>query len=177
MPKTQPLTVAIRPWSQGDLPLLERLMGDPASTGHLGGPETREEILARHERYVRTKETSRQGPIFAITLGPNAEAVGSIGYWQRMWEGQQLWEVRWSLLPEFQGRGIVASAMKLLIEHARKAGRARFLHAFPAADNEWANGVCREAGFELLGEVEFDLGPGHTRRRNDWRFDLFAAIG
>ncbi len=177
MPKTQPIVVAIRPWAQGDLPLLERIMGNPADTGHLGGPETREEILARHERYVRNRETSRQGPIFAITIGPNAQAVGTIGYWPRMWQGQQLWEVRWSLLPEFQGRGIVVQAMKLVFEHARKVGRTRFLHAFPAADNEWANGVCRDAGFELLGEVEFDFGPGHTRRRNDWRFDLFAAIG
>ncbi len=177
MAKTQPLIVAIRPWSNEDLPLLERLMGDPAKTGHLGGPETREEILARHQRYVRTKETSRQGPIYAITVGPNAQAVGSIGYWQRAWQGQQLWEVRWSLLPEFQGQGIVVRAIGLLADHARKVGRARFLHAFPAADNEWANNVCREAGFELLEEVEFDVGPGHSRRRNDWRIDLFKAVG
>jgi RimJ/RimL family protein N-acetyltransferase len=176
MSKTQPVTVNLRPWSNEDLPLLERLMGDPAKTGHLGGPETPEQIRARHERYVRTKETSRQGPIYAITIGPGNQAVGSIGYWQRPWQGQQIWEVRWSLLPEFQGRGIVAGAMKLLAEHARKVGRARFLHAFPAADNEWANGVCRDSGFELLGEVEFEVGPGHTRRRNDWRLDLFAAV-
>lgn len=31
--------VDIRPWAEGDLSLLERLMGDPAMTAHLGGPE------------------------------------------------------------------------------------------------------------------------------------------
>lgn len=177
MSKTVPVTVALRPWSNEDLPLLQRLMGDPAKTGHLGGPETPDQIRARHERYVRTRETNRQGPIYAITIGPNAQAVGSIGYWQRMWQGQQLWEIRWSILPEFQGQGIVVKAIGLLVDHARKVGRARFLHAFPAADNEWANGICRESGFELLGEVEFAVGEGRNRRRNDWRLDLFGAIG
>ena len=176
MSKTQPIVVAIRRWSNEDLPLLQSLMGDPAKTGHLGGPETREQILARHERYVRTKETSRQGPIFAITVGPNQQAVGSIGYWQRMWKGQQLWELRWAVIPECQGQGIVSRAIVLVCDHARQVGRARFLHAFPAADNETTNAICREAGFELVGEVEFDVGPGHMRRRNDWRIDLFAAV-
>ena len=43
----------LRPWLEGDLPLLERLMGDPAMTEHLGGPETPEKIRERHERYLR----------------------------------------------------------------------------------------------------------------------------
>ncbi len=170
------IAVQLRPWAQGDLPLLERLMGDPVKTGHLGGPETREQILERHERYVRSRETSRTGPIYAITIGANSQAVGSIGYWQRVWQGQHLWEVRWALLPEYQGQGIVASAIGLLASHARTIGKTRFLHAFPAVDNEATNAICRNAGFELLEEVEFEFGPGHTRRRNDWRLDLFAAI-
>ncbi len=31
-------TVTLEPWGSGDLPLLERLMGDPRMTKHLGGP-------------------------------------------------------------------------------------------------------------------------------------------
>jgi hypothetical protein len=37
------VTVAIAPWGEGDLPLLQRIMGDPAMTMHLGGPEPHEE--------------------------------------------------------------------------------------------------------------------------------------
>ena len=177
MPKQEPIAVHIRPWSAGDLPVLLRLMGDPGKTGHLGGPETREQILARHERYVRSKETSRTGPIYAITVGSKPEAVGSIGYWQREWQGQHLWEIRWAVLPEHQGRGIVSRAVLLLVDHARQIGKARFLHAFPAYDNEASNAVCRDAGFDLVGEVEFEFGPGHTRRRNDWRINLYSALG
>ena len=37
------LSVRIEPWGDGDLPLLERLLGDPAIMAHLGGgPESRE---------------------------------------------------------------------------------------------------------------------------------------
>jgi pyruvate/2-oxoglutarate dehydrogenase complex dihydrolipoamide dehydrogenase (E3) component len=35
-------TVTLEPWGSGDLPLLERLMGDPRMTEHLGGPESPE---------------------------------------------------------------------------------------------------------------------------------------
>jgi hypothetical protein len=34
-------TVTLEPWGSGDLPLLERLMGDPRMTEHLGGPRAR----------------------------------------------------------------------------------------------------------------------------------------
>jgi hypothetical protein len=30
----------IEPWGEDDLPLLEKLLGDPAMTEHLGGPES-----------------------------------------------------------------------------------------------------------------------------------------
>ena len=34
--------VTLRPWAVDDLPLLRRLLGDPAMMEHLGGPETPE---------------------------------------------------------------------------------------------------------------------------------------
>src|SRR5262245_44204557 len=135
MPKEQQRFVAIRPWSDKDLPLLERLMGDPsrAGTGAL------DEARARHERLIRNGETSRQGPMFAITAGARAELVGSIGYWQRVWQWQHLWEIGWSVLPEYQGQGVANRAIDLVVQRARTLGKFRFIHAFPAADNIAAN--------------------------------------
>ncbi len=173
MAPKKPMIVNIRPWSDADLLLLERLMLDPARAGTGALQQVRE----RHERYIRSGETSRQGPMFAITAGPKGESVGSIGYWQRIWQGQHLWEMGWSVLPEYQGQGVAAAAIQLLLDRARRVGKFRFLHAFPSADNELPNAICREAGFELLGEVVFEAPPGHTRRRNDWRVDLYGAVG
>jgi RimJ/RimL family protein N-acetyltransferase len=167
------LTVSIRPWSDRDLALLHRLTGESFTSAR----DAPEEILTRHERYLRTRETSRQGRMYAITIGPNAESIGSIGYWQRVWQGQHLWEIGWSVLPEFQGLGITARALQLVVERVRTVAIFRFLHAFPAVDHEASNTICREAGFELLGEIELEYSEGHTKRRNDWRLDLFGGIG
>ena len=41
----------IEPWGEGDLPLLERLLADPAMMAHLGGPESRERIAKRQAEY------------------------------------------------------------------------------------------------------------------------------
>ena len=173
MAPKQPLIVNIRRWSDDDLPMLERLMGDPAKAGTGALDEAR----AQHQRYLRDGETSRRGPMFAITLGEKAQAVGSIGYWQRVLDGEHLWETGWSVLPEYQGQGIALAAIQLLLQHLRKLGKFRFLHAFPAADSPGSNAICQEAGFELLGEVEIGYPRGHTARRNDWRLDLFKSVG
>ena len=98
----QLIDIDIRPWSEGDLPLLERLMGDPAMTEHLGGAETPEKIHQRHERYWRSSD-SEKGGMFVIVIGPERVATGSIGYWEREWRGLHVWETGWSVLPEFQG--------------------------------------------------------------------------
>src|SRR5512141_766751 len=167
MPKKD-ILVSIRPWSDRDLLLLERLMGDPARAG----TGALQQIKERHERYIRSGETSQQGPMFAITVGQKSEAIGSIGYWQRVWQGQHIWEIGWSVLPEYQGQGIADSAIQLLAARTRALGKFRFLHAFPAVDNEPANAICRAAGFELLGKVEMTYPAGHTMCRNDWRLEV-----
>ena len=110
--------VAIRLWSEADLPLLERLMGNPAMTVHLGGPETAEKIRDRHARYCKISDSSK-GYMFVIVVGEEQAAVGSVGYWEKQWQGQQVWETGWSVLPEFQGQGLAARAVAEVVEQAR----------------------------------------------------------
>ena len=74
----------IEPWGEGDLPLLERLLGDPAMMEHLGGPESPEKIAQRQERYIGLQG---EGPdrMFKIVEAATGESVGSVGYWERDW--------------------------------------------------------------------------------------------
>jgi len=164
------LAVALRPYRPGDLPLLERLLGDPAMTQHLGGPETPEQLRARHQRYLADTSSG----LFTIVLPEDQSGVGWVGYWDKEWRGAQVWECGWSVLPEHQGRGIATAAVALLVQRARADGRHQLLHAFPAAGNGASNAVCRKAGFALLGEVDFEFPQGHMMRCNDWRLDLTA---
>ena len=165
--------VDIRPWSEADFPLLERLMGDPAMTLHIGGPETPAKIRERHERYCRIG-SSGTGRVFAIVVGPDKRSAGWIGYWEKEWRGRYIWETGWSVLPEFQGQGIATKATMDMIELVRAEKKHRYLHAFPVPDNGPSNAICRKAGFTFLGEVEFEYPPGNFDRSNDWCMDLFG---
>jgi RimJ/RimL family protein N-acetyltransferase len=167
--------VRIEPWAEGDLPLLERLMGDPAMTEHLGGPEPADKIAERQERYVNAKPGSVE--MFKIVDG--TEVVGSVGYWERPEGDDTVYETGWMVLPEFQGRGLAKKGTALVIEHLRGTAKHRFLYAYPSEDNHPSNAICRKLGFELVGtrDYEYPKGSGNILRCNDWRLDLSAAVG
>jgi RimJ/RimL family protein N-acetyltransferase len=162
--------VRIEPWGEDDLPLLEKLMGDPAMTEHLGGPESPEKIRERQSRY----EPPDSG-MFKIVDEKTGEAAGSVGYWERAWRERQVYEVGWSVLPAFQRRGFASLATAQVVALARSERKHRFLHAFPSIHNAPSNAICRRLGFTLLGEYEFEYPPGRLMRCNDWRLDLFAS--
>jgi RimJ/RimL family protein N-acetyltransferase len=164
-------TVEIRPWSESDLGLLRRLMDDPAMTAHLGGPESSKAIAKRHRRYVGPNEPGT-GQMFAILVGPERHPAGSVGYWERDWRNDTVWETGWSVLPEFQGQGIAGRGTAAVIERARVEGTHGRMHAFPSVDNPASNAICRKLGFTFLEEVDFEYPPGHAMRCNDWRLDL-----
>lgn len=161
--------VALRPWSESDFWLLGRLLGDPNMTEHLGGPETPEQLRKRHKRYY-APDDQEKGRMFVILVG--ADAVGSVGYWEREWRGEPVWETGWSVLPEFQKRGLATKGVAAVIKQARVERRHRFLHAFPSTENLPSNALCKKVGFVFLSEVEFEYPPGNTMRCNDWQLEV-----
>jgi RimJ/RimL family protein N-acetyltransferase len=165
------MKVRVEPWGPGNLALVERLMGDPAMTEHLGGPESPEKLADRQRRY----EQPGSG-MYRIVDEESGEALGSVGYWEREWRGEGVFEAGWSVLPEFQGRGIASEAMAQAIELAQGERKHRFMHAFPNVENAASNAICRKLGFTLFEEnLEFEFPPGNQLRCNDWRLDLFAT--
>jgi RimJ/RimL family protein N-acetyltransferase len=153
--------VRVEPWP-GDVALLQGLLGDPAMMLHLGGPETPEKIASRDVDYSRLD--SRQYRIVVDDAG-----AGWVGYWPREWQGQQVFEIGWSVLPAFQGRGLASAGAAAVLAAVRDEEQPRDVHAFPSVDNAPSNGICRKLGFDLLGEVEFEYPKGHLMRCNDWR--------
>jgi len=158
--------VALRRWAMDDLRLLHETLGNPAMMEHLGGVESPEQIERRHVRYLNG------GDMFTVWEG--GSTVGSVGFWERVWRGEDVYEAGWMILPEFAGRGLATQAAVAVISLAREQRRHRFLHAFPSVENIASNAVCRNAGFMNLGECTFEYPKGHWMRCNDWRIDLFA---
>jgi RimJ/RimL family protein N-acetyltransferase len=163
--------VTLVPWAEKDLPLLEQLMGDPENMQHLGGIETPEQIRARHQRYLRLPETDH---MFTIVLDDLPESVGSIGYWEKDWRDQLVYEMGWFVLPAYQGQGLATKAGEAILALARADHRHQFMHAFPSITNPASNAICRKLGFTLLGEYSVEYPPGHPLTINDWRLDLFS---
>jgi RimJ/RimL family protein N-acetyltransferase len=168
------VSVRLEAWSEGDLPLLRRLLGDPAMTEHLGGPESEEKLVERQTKYERIGDTGT-GRMFKMVDEASGEALGSVGYWEKDWRETTVWETGWSVLPEFQSRGIAGEATRLAIARARDEDKHRWLHAFPSVDNAPSNAICHKLGFELLGAFDFEYPPGNPMRCNVWRLDLYAA--
>jgi RimJ/RimL family protein N-acetyltransferase len=163
-------TVGVEPWAESDLDL-QRRINAPEMMGHLGGPETDEQVVARNQRYAALAGTGT-GRMFRIVLLPGHEPAGGVGYWEKAWHGETVFEAGWSVLPEFQGRGIASDAIAAAAVIAGADGKHRYMHAYPRIDHPASNGVCRKAGFELVGPCDFEYPVGNPIRCNDWRLDL-----
>jgi RimJ/RimL family protein N-acetyltransferase len=151
---------------------VQQLMGDPAMTEFLGGPETPEKLADRQRRYAVP-----DSGMFKIVDVETGMGVGSVGFWDREWGGQTVFETGWSVIPAFQGRGIAVEATRQAIELARDRRSHRWIEAFPDVANAASNAVCRKLGFELVGEQDFEYPPGTPIRCNEWRLDLLADYG
>jgi len=161
--------IELVPWSEDDLWLLVRTMGDPAMTVHLGGPETPEKLAERHQRYL---ERTGPGQILKILRPEDQRAVGSVLYWESSEGGETFYEIGWAVLPEFQGQGYATAVTLAAVDLAREEGAFATMHAFPNVENTASNAVCRKAGFSLLGTVDVEFPKGHSMTCNDWCIEL-----
>jgi RimJ/RimL family protein N-acetyltransferase len=166
--------VRIESWADTDeyLELLRR-KNAPEMTEHLGGPETDEKVVARHKRYVEIAGTGT-GRMFRIVLLPGRETVGSLGYWEKVWHGETVYETGWGVLPPYQGRGIAAAAVAASIARAAAERKHQYMHAYPSIGNTASNALCRKLGFTFVAECDFEYPRGSIMRCNDWRLDLTA---
>jgi RimJ/RimL family protein N-acetyltransferase len=159
--------LSLRPWAAGDEPLLRALVGDPAMMEHLGGPESDAKVAERQRRYEADPNQ--------LAIVVDGEGAGWVGFWEREWRDERVYEIGWSVLPAFQGRGIATAATRLALERVRASGGPRSVCAYPAVDNGPSNAICRKLGFTLVGATEYEYPPGHPLRCNDWQLDLRLA--
>lgn len=155
----------IEPWASGNIGLLRALLCDAAMMAHLGGPETEERVVKRQADY----EQPGSGQ-FRIVDPESGAGAGWVGYWEREWGGAQVYEIGWSVLPAFQGRGLASESARLAIAELKVP--PGYVHAFPGVDNGPSNAVCRKLGFEDLGTCEVEYPKGHAMQCRDWRYRL-----
>jgi RimJ/RimL family protein N-acetyltransferase len=69
-------------------------------THYLGGPESDDELRARHERYLRSPES---GDAWMYAIEVDGVPAGGIGFWRVEHDGEDAYETGWNVLPAWQG--------------------------------------------------------------------------
>jgi RimJ/RimL family protein N-acetyltransferase len=160
----------LEPWDERGL-AFERRANTPQMQADLGGVEADSLITARHERILATRRDGA-GAFLLILLEQEPDPVGAVGYWEREWHGETVYELAWKVLTPFQGRGLAVAATRALLGRAAATGRCRWAHAYPDVGNAASNAVCARVGLELQGEVDFEYPKGSWIRCADWRVEL-----
>ena len=161
----------LRLWSDADLDVL-RAINTPSMKRHLGGPETEEQLLSRHRRYIE----ERADGLMMYVVRRDGEGIGSVGYRPVERDGEPVFEAGWNIVPPYHGRGFATEAVHMMLAEAVRHGRRRAVHAYPSVDNVASNATCRSAGFRLLGHRNHEFPRGRWFRANDWRYDLTADL-
>ncbi|HEV7495208.1 GNAT family N-acetyltransferase [Baekduia sp.] len=155
--------VHIERWSEEDLALLTALNSDAVQMRHIGGAESPEKIAERQQRYAKDP--------FQFRIVDGGAAAGWVGFWEREWRGEKIYEIGWAVLPAFQRRRLATTGTALALDAARAAA-ALPVHAFPGVDNAPSNAVCRKLGFSLVeADMAFEFPPGSMMVCNDWRWE------
>lgn len=162
--------VSLAPWAPQHFALLVEA-NTPPMTRHLGGPESAEELRARHERYLRSRDT---GDAWMYAIEADGVPAGGIGFWQVEHDGEEAYETGWNVLPAWQGRRVARSAVEMTVRTAEEAPPRERLFAYPSVDNAASNALCRTTGFTDLGEREFPF-RGIILRSRVWALLLHPA--
>ncbi|WP_439591325.1 GNAT family N-acetyltransferase [Microbacterium sp.] len=161
------MDIALRRWSEEDLPVLERA-NTPEMTAYLGGPETDEQVRERHARYLRLWD-SGEARMYRVDV--DGLPVGGIGYWQTSHDGVDAFETGWQIEPAWQGRGVAREALRQLIRLVAADGSRSLLVAYPGVDNPGSNALCRGAGFTQVGSGTMPWRGGELTF-NSWVLDM-----
>jgi len=162
--------VELRNLDPGDLWLYEAIHRDPRMMEHLGGPLPQEGLAEKLERDAAATEADE---VWVLVIVPDEEAAGTVSIWEHEVGGELLNEIGWMVLPDFQGRGIGSTAVRMALDRARASGRWDVVHAFPPVTNAASNAMCRTLGFTLVGE-RTNRFRDRELRVNHWRLDLGA---
>lgn len=168
--------VALRPFSEQDLPFLERLGSDPSVTGRYIWAGFRDP-RARRRRWEKDGYVGADSSALAVVgddpeLGP--DTVMGIASWEAKDRGGPpggCYEIGLALLPEYRGRGLGTAAQREMVRHLFDCTLAFRLEAQTDADNIAEQVALEKVGFRREGVLR-----GARFREGEWRDMLMYGL-
>ena len=168
--------VALRPFTEQDLPLLERLSTDPSLSGRYVWAGFRDP-RARRRRWEKDGYVGVDSAALAVVgddpeLGP--DTVLGIASWEAKDRGGPAggcYEIGLALLPEHRGRGLGTAAQGEVVRHLFSCTLAFRLEAQTDADNIAEQRALERVGFRREGVLRCA-----RFRQGQWRDMLMYGL-
>lgn len=132
-----------------DAELIHKLRSDETVNRFVGRDnsstlEKAQEFILKIQNLVEKNE----GLYWILRLKENNDLLGSVCLWNFDVENEIV-EIGYEMLPEFQGKGIMSEALKKVISHTFEAIKAKIITAFPSSDNINSVAILKKLNFEL----------------------------
>ena len=168
--------VILRPFSEQDLPFLERLSSDPSVTGRYVWAGFRDP-RARRRRWEKDGYVGADSSALAV-VGDDPErgpdTVLGIASWEAKDRGGPpggCYEIGLALLPEYRGRGLGTAAQREMVRHLLDCTLAFRLEAQTDADN-----IAEQRALERIGFRREGVLRGARFREGEWRDMLMYGL-
>lgn len=150
---------SIRPFVPDDQDNLAILCNSPEAMRYIPphfGVESRKQVKDRLNNYIRHHED--YGISFGIVSDHNGKFLGRAGFY--FVPEVNLYEIGYSLLPEYWGKGYATELVKALLEYSFNVLNLDAVCARTIIDNYRSANVLEKTGFTYLGERAFSI-RGH----------------
>jgi len=132
-----------------DVVLIHKLHSDPIVNAFVGRDNS--SSLKKAEEYIIKMQNliaKNECIYWVITEKGNNNLIGSVCLWNFDIENEIV-EIGYEMLSEFQGKGIMTEAIKKIIEYAFQKIKAKIITAFPSSDNINSVSILKKLNFEL----------------------------
>ena len=159
----------MRPWRESDFPTYETWCANIDIMRYLGGKTMNRLEAWRHLAYLVGHWAFRGYGYYAAEEKSTGRLVGRVGYTNGAgWPG---FELGWTIVPEYQGRGYATEAATFLLAYAFDALDQPHVISLIHADNTPSQRVAAKLGQTIEGETEVLSMPVriHGISREAWR--------
>lgn len=160
--------VELRPVTEDDLPVLDRLRADPVAAGRFAWFGWRD-LDAFRRRWAEDRLLGEERSILMVTAG--SEPLGLVSWRKMPVHTAYYWNMGIALLPEARGRGIGTEAQRLLVRYLFTHTPVNRVEADTEIENIAEQRALEKAGFTREGVIR-----GCVYRAGRWHDGVIYGI-